>query len=277
MSALIKLKQIETIPQLILPVPHIVLASPRDPRLIAYNTTGADFTLPADGSIKWPMRRMPLVTVMDIPDFMLTLNPRLELLWFRRERRNRGGGGNGYRHPTHTLTGSADADSPMGAAPVSPVLANARFRGGLPANKPGCVSEWDITKVGQKFFVDSLGHHMKFTAVNYIDTAGGVNQVKVICPSFLGSSSKNANQSGFGYSAQYRPSYFQFRYSVEDPKDARNRLVGPATKTIVCAHHIHPFVQDAAASAALGLTCNNIHSRFKDNELNCWFATRLPA
>ena len=277
MSALIKLKQIEAIPQLVLPVPHITLASPRDPRLAAYNPPAVDFTLPADGSMKFFMRRMPIFTAMDIPDFALTMDLRLELLWYRRERRNRGGGNNGYRHPAHHPTTVPDVDSPLGIAPVASPIAGSRFRGGIPNNKPGCVSEWSITKVGQRFFIDSLGHQMKFYPVNFIDNAGAPQQIKLICPSFLGANSSNASQHGFGYAAKYRPNYFQFRYSVADPNDVRNRLIGPVSETIVCAHHIHPFVHNATASAATGLTCNDIHSQFKDSELNCWFATRLPA
>jgi hypothetical protein len=275
MTALIKLKQIEPLP-LALPVPHVVLAKQRgDNALPAYNPNSDPFTYTISGD-KLLLSKTPLITVMDLPPDLLKLDLRLELLWFRKERKNsHGGGGNGYRHPSHFPTGNATIDSPTGLSLQATPLTNTRFRGGSGALSPR-VSEWSVTKVGQKFFVDTLGHYFALDDVLYIDTTGSGQTVKAFVPTFKAASSKNASQRGYGYSARYRPNYFQFRYSVADPRDPRNRLVGPTTKTIVCTALRHPFVHDAAASASTGLTCNAIHGNYKENELNCWFSNRLP-
>jgi len=274
---LIQLKQIEPLP-LALPVPHVVLAKQLgDNQLSALNPNSNPFTYTTNGD-KLLLSRTPLVTVMDIPADLLKLDLRLELLWFRKERKNsHGGGGNGYRHPSHFLTGDATLDSPTGANWQAPVLPNSRFRGGTQVNVSGRVSEWFVKYVGQKFFIDTLGHYFEFQKVNYVDSSGAGNTIKLYAPTFKAASSKNSSQHTFGYSAMYRPNYFQLRYSVADPNDPRNRLVGPTSKTIVCAALHHPFRHNAAASATYGLVCNDINPSFKEAELNCWFGTRLPA
>jgi len=264
---------------IVLPVPHITLGGLLNSGpLQLHNPAGVDFTRLHDGT-KMALAKCPVFTALEVPEAALAFDLRLELLWFRKERRKaHGGGANGYRHPTHGIPSDAGLASPTGGSPVAPVLPVSRFRGGDPANLGPRVSEWSVTKVGQRFFIDTLGLYFVRTAVSYMTTAGGGagNTTNLFVPSFIRASGLSADPRGFGYASMYRPNYFKFRYSIQDPNDERARLTGPTSGTIVCAHAVHPFVQNAAATAANGYTSLEIDTGFNPDQANCWFETRLP-
>jgi len=261
---------------LILPVPSIQLASPRDPQLAAYNPSQAEFTVAINGD-KLLMRRMPIISVLDVPAQAFDLDLRLELLWYtNRNRKANGGGVSGYKHPSHSLV---DAPlSPTGAAPIAPVLPNSRFRGGNRQQMGiNTVSEWTIKYNTQRFFIDTLGLFYTQGLINYNDAGGGASQTMYIPSCRAANGGYNSNLGGFGYSAQYRPNYFRFRFSVQDPNDTRARITGPVSQTITMANAVHPFIQDQIATQATGFTVLGISSYFQADMFNVWFETRLPS
>ena len=264
---------------IMLPVPHITLGGLLNSGpLQLHNPSGVDYTRLHDGSTMI-LAKCPVFSALEVPEAALALDLRLELLWFRKERRKtHGGGANGYRHPTHGIPGDPGLASPTGGSPVAPVLPMSRFRGGDPANLGPRVSEWSVTKVGQQFFIDTLGLYFVRYPVNYMTTGGGGagTTVGLFVPSFGRTCGIAADQKGFGYASVYRPNYFKFRYSIQDPNDERARLTGPTSGTIACAHAVHPFVQNAAATAANGYTSLELDTGFDPDRANCWFETRLP-
>lgn len=79
----------------------------------------------------------------------------------------------------------------------------------------------------------------------------------------------------FGYSGQYRPYYFAFRYIMFDEK-SNNWISGPLTRVVKLAHKIHPFSRNMTVTASQGMAYNDIDPLFNADEMACWFETRLP-
>lgn len=263
-----------------LPVPSVGLAKPRDPNLVAYNPSGLTFSINADGD-KLFMDRMPLFTAVEIPDELFNHDLRLELMMYRAESRNQGGGVDGYRHPAHAPD-DMNIATPFGVSPVAPRLPNSRFRGG---NRNGqsqstTTTEWSVTRNGQRFFIDSLGQFWTRRPVYYVDAANNGQNVMMNVPTngrVIGAQGA-VPQHSFMYSRLYRPNYFAFRYSIEDPNDSRGqRITGPWSRVIKMASAVHPFVQDAVASSTFGRAVGSLDSKFVADTSNCWFETRLPS
>lgn len=259
-----------------LPAPNIQLAQPSDARFANANPTGLTYTVTTDGT-KLHMHRMPLLTVMDVPEEAFELDLRLELLWYtKRSLRANGGNVSGYKHPSHSLPNAPF--SPTGAAPIASVLPTSRFRGGgwrqVGANT---VSEWSVSKNTQRFFIDTLGLFYSPDIIRYNDAGGGAGLSMYIpsCKSASGSG-YSYNRNGFGYSSRFRPNYFRFRYSVQDQNDERARVTGPVSQTVVMAPAVHPFVPDLVETQAQGVTVLSINAGFRPDVFNTWFDTRLP-
>lgn len=257
-----------------LPVPSVTLADMSDGMYAAYNPNGASFTVSADGN-KLFMERMPLFTANEIPQELFAQDLRLEVLWYtKKSLRANGGGGGKYVHPTHTA--GINNETPTGGAPVAAQLPRSRSRGGGRAS--GHTTEWSVTKIGQRFFIDSLGLFFAKASVNYIDVTGNGNSVTAYIPANKSANGGySANQNGFGYSAKFRPNYFKFRFSIQDPNDPRARITGAETDTFVMSSRVMPFVQDAAASQAAGQMRRRINSVYQPDQLNTWLKTRLPS
>ena len=260
-----------------LPVPYIQLASALEQKLTAYNPNAAGFMVSADGT-KLGFITMPIFTAKEIPEALFEKDLRLEVLWYtRKSLKAKGGSSRGYVHPTHTA--GLSSESPTGGAPVAPTLPNSRFRGGQRNIFDGFVSEWSVTKNGQRFFIDGLGKFFQVQSINYINGAG-VSQANVqafVPTNVAANGGQSPNPSGFGYSARYRPNYFKFRFSIQDPSDPRARITGAETGVFVVAPAIHPFVQDVAASQAAGHTVNKINTGYDATRFNVWRETRLPS
>jgi len=259
-----------------LPAPSIQLAQLTDNSFANENPSGATYTVATDGT-KLLMHRMPLLTVVDMPEQAFELDLRLELLWYtKRSLRANGGNMAGYKHPVHSLTGTPF--SPTGAAPIATVLPASRFRGGgYRQVGADTVSEWSIAENTQRFFIDTLGLFYSPDSVQYNDVSGGTSLGMFIPSCKASNGGSGVNRGGFGYSSRHRPNYFRFRYSVQDQNDSRARVTGPVSQTIVMAPAVHPFVPDLVATQATGETVLAVNSGFQKDVFNTWFDTRLPS
>lgn len=262
-----------------LPVPHITLAKQMDPVLQpTLNPAGLSYTL-TPGGIKAIMQRTPLFSAVDIPQSLIDQGLRLELLrYVSHGQRANGGARSGFAHPSHVIL-SAATTGITGVTPIAPMLPASRFRGGGVRNGLlvgwDVTTEWEVTAPTQRFFIDSLGDFMLQQPINYVSAAGGFSStVVVFTPSDSGNGGYVASPAHFGYAGRYRPNYFQFRFSIQDPNDPRARITGPVTPTIACAHSVHPFVQDMTVQ---GETVLLIANDFDPDEMNCWWSTRLPS
>jgi hypothetical protein len=259
-----------------LPVPSVTLADMRDGAYAAYNPNGVNYTVSANGD-KLYMERMPLFTANEIPQELFSQDLRLEVLWYtKKSLRARGGGGGKYVHPKHTA-GIAH-ENPTGGAPVAAQLPNSRSRGGNRSGFNGHTTEWSVTKIGQRFFIDSLGLFFLRAGINYVDVTGNANSVTAYVPANVSANGGySPNPNGFGYSAKFRPNYFKFRFSIQDPNDPRARITGAETDTFVMSSSVMPFMQDAAASQAVGQMRRRISSFYQPDQLSTWLKTRLPS
>lgn len=263
-----------------LPTPHVMLVDPLDYALnTALNPNASQLTRATDGT-KFEMLRMPLVTAVGLQDAAFAADLRIELLWFRKERRqSNGGGSNGYRHPAHGLVGDPAIDSPTGALAYAAPLPGSRFNGGTHYTVIGSgkrVSEWSLTGHGDQVLIDTLGQYFVVDSVEYNDALGSGNVINLPIPTFRAAMGRAVDRRGYGYASRYRANYFAFRYSVADPADERARLYGPVSRTIKCTTPQHPFVQNDAATALHGYVCHDIDAGILADSLNCWFETRLP-
>jgi hypothetical protein len=262
-----------------LPIPHITLSKIELDSVL--NPNGVDYTFAVDGT-KINPRHLPMFTAIEIPKALFKEDLRLELVMYKRttrkNARNINERLNGYHHPTHN---PASNPSPTGGSPYATKLPNSRFRGGGRALEVDTITEWTVTSNGQKFYIDTLGNFITGLNMDYISAAnnGGTGNVQVYVSTNKSQNGRLAHLAAktFGYSAVFKPLYFAFRFSIKDKKDPRGqRIVGGTSKIITFAPNVHPFVQNAAVSAAVGSICLDINPAYKSTEWNCWFETRLP-
>jgi len=263
-----------------LPVPHVVLVKPLDQALNpALNPNTSPLTRTLDGT-EFEMLRMPLVTAVGLQDAAFEADLRVELLWFRKERRrSKGGGANGYRHPAHGLSGNDLIDSPTGDLGYAQPLPISRFNGGRHNTSPSVgtrVSEWSLTGHGDQVLIDTLGQYFVYANVDYMDNTGNGAAINLPVPTFRAAMGRAADKAGFGYASSFRANYFAFRFSVADPTDNRARVYGPISRVVKCTTPVHPFVQNDAATALHGVTCVDIDTGLNTEALQCWFETRIP-
>jgi hypothetical protein len=259
-----------------LPVPRIYLVAPNKARVGA-NPAAVTYTV-AIGGEKLQMQSMPYLSASEIPKELFDRDLRLELLRYSVKKGSTAQkrGRSGYKHPTHLVTDGPAWLGHSGATPVAPSLPTSKHRGGSSASGLRMTTEWAIASADSSFLIDTLGDFYYPSLVSYFDTVGNNPQLAVHIPSDTASRGYSAPRQVFGYSPKYRPNYFRFRFSVSDPTDPRNRIVGPYSETVVMAPSVHPFIQDVAATQTLGRVAVKVNSNFNPLVYNTWLETRLP-
>lgn len=149
-------------------------------------------------------------------------------------------------------------------------------RGGVHVGSGDRPNHYLVTAQNEQIPVfEYLKNRHTLRTVNYIDTTGIIQGVKVLTPKQGIRNNGYTPGKAFMYSSQYRPYYFKFRYVMFD--EVSNQWIsGPFSRVVKLAHDQHPFNVDAQASAVQGRQVGNVSPLHQEEVMRCWFETRLP-
>jgi hypothetical protein len=248
-----------------LPIPKVKLTQDRDAGPPAVSV----FSRVAGTTITATVRRTIEVIAPNLPQALLdpTVGLQLELLRYR----SQGNGGRskkgqrGYVHPS--TFGAADGGAThSGRHNVDPSI------------EPLRVTEWKITQQAERVDVtQALAAWLEYISLFY-HTASGLAKIILPCPasrrnafSFLPTSRR------FCYAPVFCPAYFAFRYSILDPQDSRNRIVGAMSPIVTLTTQTFPFVPDPDQIAIQQREVSLV-SEYDHTQLAAWIGptSRLP-
>ncbi len=224
-----------------LPVPHVGIVG-----TVSANCPDNGIDTTADGSVAPLWKNYPTILANNISSPLLdpALDLRVELLWFKRKRK-RGRStntpdpyyqqvGSRWTHPMNWVGGN---QAPFPGADTNNGVTNTVIG--------DRISEWAITTRNQRVRVN-LSKFFKAVNFRYRDPAGATQSAQALIAAYRGI---NAGMSSFqpvrGVSSAYVPTFFAFRYSINDLANGGvGRITGPISEVIQASHIISPLVSD---------------------------------
>ena len=119
-------------------------------------------------------------------------------------------------------------------------------------------------------------------SIEYRDQDGNIDYLNTYIPVY-GNRAYYKNTVGngnrFAYSTWYNSLYVAFRYIAWDElaNGERGQIIsGPLSRVVRVSHRDFPFRYDFNASSIHGVPCAGISDKYIENQLQCFFETRLP-